>query len=289
MSKQEGPIVTSMEKSERFCNVETVIGQLKALMETVFGMAEQRRAVHEVDCLERMNRKLARVVAEFWDAQPRPRRGKPPSGWSSRPTAKGCRAADQAPLEDHRPRKGPKPNRKKMATLGAVDTIERHRRTPEQIAEALFQDPKNQPAENGKRPAPPHKRVRASLARSPGGRTEPALEAVFGWMRSEIRARDPHTNLPLPCLMDGQGSLWEAAHAHLPQDHLVPIVDLLQVTPRLWKAAYLFYPEQSQAALDFVRDRVLRMLKGEVRSVSFAACAAGVLIVHKYQHFAEAI
>ncbi|MGC1954656.1 MAG: hypothetical protein WA970_19195, partial [Gammaproteobacteria bacterium] len=68
--------------------------------------------------------------------------------------------------------------------------------------------------------------MRASLARSPNGRTEPALEAVFGWMEAEIRARDPHHDLPLPCLMDGQGSLWEAA--------------------------YLFYPEQSQSALDFV-------------------------------------
>jgi hypothetical protein len=154
-----------------------------------------------------------------------------------------------------------------MATLGAVYTIERHRRTPEEVAEALFQDPKDKPAANGKRPEPQHKRVRASLARSPDGRTEPALEAVFGWMAAEIDARDPHHALPLPCLMDGQGSLWEAAYTHLPQDHLVPIVDLLHVTPRLWKAAYLFHPKQSQGAVDFVQDRVLRILKGEVCSV----------------------
>lgn len=79
--------------------------------------------------------------------------------------------------------------------------------------------------------------MRANLARSAGGRTEPALEVVFGWLGSEIRARDPHRGLPLPCLMDGQGSLWEAANRDLPQDNLVPIVDLLQVTPRFWKAA----------------------------------------------------
>jgi hypothetical protein len=67
--------------------------------------------------------------------------------------------------------------------------------------------------------------------------------------------------------MDGQGSLWEAANGYLPQANLVPILDLLHVTPRLWKAAYLFYPEQSPSVLDFVRDCVLRILKGEVRSV----------------------
>ncbi len=39
-----------MEKNERFCNVEALTAQLKALMATVFGMAEQRCAVHEVEC-----------------------------------------------------------------------------------------------------------------------------------------------------------------------------------------------------------------------------------------------
>ena len=393
MSKQKEPIVTSMEKNNQFCNVEAVTGQLKALMETVHGMAEQQCAAHEVeralwqgvlalgrelmqaffdglgdgdegavvvlnggqavrrleqrhrrayqsvfgsfileravygtredqkieyvpldarlqlpedkssyllqewdqalavetpyaqvsatlerilgfsppvDSLERMNRKMANAVAEFWDVQPAPPAREADELVVATADGKGVpirRAADQAPIEDHRPKKGPKPNRKKMATLGAVYTIERHRRTPEEVAEALFQDPQDKPAETKQRPEPQHKRVRASLARSPDGRTEPALETVFGWLDAEIRPRDPHHDRPLPCLMDGQVCLWEAAHRYLPQGNLVPIVDLLHVTPRLWKAAYLFYPKHSQAAVDFVRDRVLRMLKGEVRSV----------------------
>ena len=244
--------------------VETPYAQVSATLEHILGFAQP------VDSLERMNRKMANVVVEFWDAQPPP----PARGEAElvvvTADGKGVpirRAADQAPIEDHRPKKGPKANRKKIATLGAVYTIERHRRTPEQIVEALFQDPKSKPAETNQRPEPPHQRVRASLARSPDGRTEPALEAVFGWMAAEIRARDPDNDRPLPCLMEGQGSLWEAAKSDLPQDHLVPILDWLHVTPRLWKAAYLFYPEQSPSALDFVQDRVLRILKGEVRSV----------------------
>ena len=244
--------------------VETPYAQVSATLERILGFAQP------VDSLERMNRKMANAVAEFWDAQPPPPAREGDALVVVTADGKGvpirC-AADQAAIEDHRPKKGPKPNRKKMATLGAVYTIERHRRTPEEVAEALFQDPKDKPAANGKRPEPQHKRVRASLARSPEGRTEPALETVFGWMAAEIDARDPHHALPLPCLMDGQGSLWEAAYTHLPQDHLVPILDLLHVTPRLWKAAYLFYPKQSQGAVDFVQDRVLRILKGEVCSV----------------------
>ena len=41
--------MTSMEKNNQFCNVEAVTGQLKALMETVHGMAEQQCAAHEVE------------------------------------------------------------------------------------------------------------------------------------------------------------------------------------------------------------------------------------------------
>ena len=244
--------------------VETPYAQVSTTLERILGFSQP------VDSLERMNRKMANAVAEFWETQPPPPAREGGALVVATADGKGVpirRGADQAPIEDHRPKKEPKRNRKKMATLGAVYTIERHRRTPEEVAEALFQDPKDKPAASGKRPEPQHKRVRASLARSPEGRTEPALEAVFGWMEAEICARDPHTNLPLPCLMDGQVSLWEAANRYLPQDNLVPIVDLLHVTPRLWKAAYLFYPKHSPSAVDFVQDRVLRVLKGEVRSV----------------------
>jgi hypothetical protein len=244
--------------------VEMPYAQVNATLERILGFSQP------VDSLERMNRTMASGVAEFWDAQPPPPAREEGERVVATADGKGVpirRPAAEAAIEGHRPKKGPKPNRKKIATLGAVYTIERYRRTPEQIVEALFQDPQDKPAEKGKRPEPQHKRVRASLARSPDGRTEPAIEAVFGWMGAEIRARDPDTHLPLPCLMDGQGSLWEAAHTYLPQENLVPILDWLHVTPRLWKAAYLFYPERSQAAVDFVKDRVLRLLKGEVRSV----------------------
>lgn len=238
--------------------------QVNATLERILGFSQP------VDSLEHMNRTMASGVAEFWDAQPPPPAREDGELVVATADSKGVpirRPAAEAAIEGHRRKKGPKPNRKKMATLGAVYTIERYRRTPEQIVEALFQDPQDKPAEKGKRPEPQHKRVRASLARSPDGRTEPAIEAVFGWMGAEIRARDPDNDLPLPCLMDGQGALWEAANRYLPQDNLVPILDLLHVTPRLWRVAYLFYPERSQAAVDFVRDRVLRLLKGEVRSV----------------------
>jgi hypothetical protein len=191
--------------------VEMPYAQVNGTLERILGFSQP------VDSLERMNRKMASGIAEFWDAQPPPPAREDGERVVATADGKGVPIrgpAAEAAIEGHRPKKGPKPNRKKMATLGAVYTLERYRRTPEQIVEALFQDPQDKSVEHGKRPAPQHKRVRASLARSPDGRTEPAIEAVFGWMGAEIRARDPDTHLPLPCLMDGQGSLWEAAHTY---------------------------------------------------------------------------
>lgn len=86
-------------------------------------------------------------------------------------------------------------------------------------------------------------------------------------MAQETCQRNVSNDKPLVALMDGQESLWQATQAYLPQDNLVPILDLLHVTPRLWKAAYLFHPQQSPAAVDFVKERTLRILQGEVRSV----------------------
>ncbi len=250
--------------------VETPYAQVSATLERILGFSQP------VDSLERMNRKMANAWPSFGTRSHRPQPGKAGELVVVTADGKGVpirRTADQAPIEDHRPKKGPKPNRKKIATLGAVYTIERHQRTPEEEAAKPVRDPKDKTVEKSKRPAPRHKRVRASLARSADGRTEPALNEVFSWMGAEICARDPHHDLPLPCLMDGQGSLWEAANTHLPQDHIVPILDLLHVTPRLWKAAYLFYPGSSE--LRSTLSETVFCASSRARSArSFAVCAA---------------
>ena len=47
----------------------------------------------------------------------------------------------------------------------------------------------------------------------------------------------------------------------------IDVLDLLHVTPRLWQAAHLFHAVNSRDAEQFVRLRVLRILRGEVSSV----------------------
>ena len=49
--------------------------------------------------------------------------------------------------------------------------------------------------------------------------------------------------------------------------HTVDILDLLHVLPRLWTAAHLFHKEGNAEATAFVRQRLLRVLQGQAKSV----------------------
>ena len=67
--------------------------------------------------------------------------------------------------------------------------------------------------------------------------------------------------------MDGQESLWNR-QVELQDDlNSVEILDLLHVTPRLWRAAHVFHTPGSQQAEAFVRQRVGQILHGRVESV----------------------
>jgi hypothetical protein len=68
-------------------------------------------------------------------------------------------------------------------------------------------------------------------------------------------------------LMDGQVSLWEESHRQFGKGSMIEILDILHVTPRLWDAANIFYPEDDNTQIKFMKDRVLRVLKGEAKSV----------------------
>jgi len=223
-----------------------------------------------VDSLERMNRKMSESVPAFWDSLPSPAPSEEGEVMVISADGKGVpmrRPANGAPIEDHQPRKGPKEDGKKVALLGAAYTVDRFPRTPVEVLKSLFRDPAQSPAQPP-RPQPQHKRIRASLERSQQGTTGPAFEEIFAWLAAENQARNPSGQKPLVVLMDGQEPLWDAAQTYLPQgDNTIDILDLLHATPRVWQAAYLFYPERSPPAIEFVKDRVLRILNGEVGSV----------------------
>ena len=82
-------------------------------------------------------------------------------------------------------------------------------------------------------------------------------------MAADIQLRrQPGQTLVL--LTDGQHSLETDRHAHLPEDEqTVDILDLMHVLPRVWEAAHLFHEEGTEEAEQFVRVRLLKILRGE--------------------------
>lgn len=175
---------------------------------------------------------------------------------------------DQAKIEEHKRKKGPKPDRKRMAVVGAVYSVEPFIRTPEQIVEALFLDPEKTSREaKPKRPTLKNKQVVANLTHKANGETLNATVTTFAWIMEQINERNPKSLKTCIALMDGQPSLWEELHRRFEEGSVVEILDILHVTPRLWDAANIFHPNDKASQIIFMKNRVLRVLKGEAKLV----------------------
>ena len=152
-----------------------------------------------------------------------------------------------------RRKKGEKPNKKRMATVGAVYTQPRRVRTPEEVVESLFRTgPRPEGRPPPPRPKPEHKRVFASLKQS--------KDEVIAEVAAEMARRDPKRRKEHVCVADGERALQQRVQKAMPDVTLV--LDLLHVLEYLWKAAYVFHAEGSQAAQDWVKKRVLWVLQG---------------------------
>jgi hypothetical protein len=219
-----------------------------------------------VDSLEQMNVQMAEHVTDFRENRPQPDPVTEGPILVTSGDGKGIvmrrSAADPAPAA-HRS-KGQKASQKRMATVGTAYTVDRYVRTPEDVVATLFREgPKPPP-----RPQPCHKRVWASLPQQDAeGQVRSSLDIVYDWLLNEVAERNPGLAKEMVHLGDGQESLWQARQDHLPARNLTDILDLLHVTPRLWQAAHVFYPEGSDEAEAFARARILRVLRGEVAGV----------------------
>jgi hypothetical protein len=244
--------------------MEEPFGQTAKTVQRILGLKQH------VDSLEHMNQEMAREAETFMWSLPLPPAEEEGEIFVQTADGKGVpirRPADAPPIMDHQHRSGPKPNRKKMATLGAVYSINRVVRTPKEVVESLFRDPR-QPRPKTHRPHPCHKQVYAMMDHiDQYGDAVDGRPAVFGWIAEQIASRHAGSDKPIVCIMDGEEPLW--AMRDVFQDHvrMIDILDLLHVTPRLWDAATLFHPKGSPAAEDFVRERVTRILHGDVSGV----------------------
>src|SRR3712207_2443632 len=103
------------------------------------------------------------------------------------------------PRRHHRRGKGEKANKKQMACVGAVYSIEPFVRKAEDIIDEVLREQKAE-----ERPRPQHKHVWAEMTREIEG--EPpvtAKEGLFCRLTDELAARNLGHDRPVICLMDG--------------------------------------------------------------------------------------
>jgi hypothetical protein len=238
--------------------VEEAFGQVQS---TIARMLELTQSVGS---LEHMNQEMAEEATRYLFNRPVPPAEEEGQIIVASADGKGIvmRRDPEAEAPKAHLSKGDKASQKRMATVGAVYTVDRYVRTPEEVVAALFRDEREKSKD---RPRPQHKRVWASLPQDDGSAS--GMEAVFIWLDWELRLRNPGREKEAVYLCDGQETLWQAVQNELPDTNAVQILDLLHVTPRLWKAAHVFHAEKSQEAEKFVRQRVLRVLQGKAEGV----------------------
>jgi hypothetical protein len=221
-----------------------------------------------VDTAEEHSRQMATHAASFRASQPMP----PPEeeGELLVATADGKGVPMRRPVQpaegctSHRRGKGEKANKKQMAYVGAVYSIDRFPRTADDILDELLRKERAKD-----RPRPQHKHVWAELTRPGEGPRAGSLlhgpSALFAGLAVECHQRDPHRKKTLICLMDGERLLWDQQEDWLAR--AVQILDLLHVNERLWTAAHCFHAEGSSQAEEFVERSLRMLLEGKVDSV----------------------
>lgn len=214
-----------------------------------------------VDSIERMNRQMASSVQEFRETRPAPSPDQEGRILVLTGDNKGIpmrRPRDQVPAGRPR-RKGEKANKKKMATVGCVYTVDPKHRTAQDVVAALFRERRDRSDKGDHEPKAKQKRIWSSLSLE-GSRGQ---DEVFAWMAEEAQGRLGSVQ-DVVCLMDGQDSLWNDREQYLNLEEQVQILDLLHATARVWQAAHLFHREGSEEAVAFAKTRILSILEGKV-------------------------
>ena len=242
------------EWDQSFC-VEDSYAESRRKVEKILGIGQSVRS------LEQMSVSMAESVSAFRASVPRPPANEEGPIVALTADCKGIPmrrdVGQDPPAARGRRKKGEKANKKRMACVGGVYTVDPFVRTAEDVVDEVLRD-----ARKPDRPKPCHKQLRAELTREIDGVEVNAKDRVFGWLAEQVKLRNPRGRKKVVCVMDGERALWKKLLAQVPT--IVCILDLFHVLERLWQAAHCFHPEGSDEAKDFVTDRLLRLLRGEV-------------------------
>lgn len=161
---------------------------------------------------------------------------------------------------DKRLSRGEKRNAKRMATVGAIYTVAPFHRTATDVLSELrdVQDLEKKL----KRPKPEYKRVWATLQQEP--------KDVVRDMFQEAVRRDPTMQKRWVALVDGNETQIRLLqeHAQTLGVQLTIILDIIHVTEYLWKAVTTFNKESTPEAEEWVSERMLGILQGNVSNVA---------------------
>jgi hypothetical protein len=182
--------------------VESPYAQVNQTLERILGFSQSS------DSLERMNRQMSESVSAFEKARPAPPLATAGQLIVASADGKGVpirHPADSPTIAGHRPNRGPKPNRKRMATVGAIYTIEPRVRSPQAVLDALFREPRLTTGAKPDTILPQAKRVKAQLNLEPSAQrtAASATDQIFDWLKAQVLQRQPTTHVPLVLLMDG--------------------------------------------------------------------------------------
>jgi hypothetical protein len=249
-----------LQEWDQLLGVEHAFGKVREVIETIL------RLTQSVDTLEHTNQQMAAAAPVFREEQGPVDMSKEGELLIVTEDNKGIpmvRPVEQKPAGAHRT-KGEKANKKQMACIGCVYSVDRHARAPEQLVATLFRDP-DRPKEQP--PQAQNKRYWAELSRLLDDEEVRGQDLVFQQLEAEIGARR-RPGQWLIHLSDGQASLETDRQTYLPEDaRTIDILDLMHVLPRVWEAAHVFHAEASAEALAFVRVHLTRILHGEIGTV----------------------
>jgi hypothetical protein len=251
----EGEVSYLLQEWDQKLGIETAFGTVAQNLQDLMEIRQP------VDTLERGSRKMAEAAPAFRAAQPAPDPQAEAEFLVASEDNKGVpmvRPAQAAPAgaDD---KKEQRANKKQMACIGVVYTVNPHVRTPSEVIAALFRDPGPRPPSG---PKACQKRYWAELTRKEKGKLVKAQPRVFLHMATDITLRRKPGQILLH-LSDGQLSLETDRNKYLPRDAgTVDILDLLHVLPRLWAVAHLFFLKGTDAARRFVRERLPYVLNG---------------------------
>lgn len=245
--------------------VDNAYTQVNGTLSRILGITQSS------DSLERMNRQMSATVEHFEVTRAAPIPAPANHIIVASADGKGVpirQSATTSTIAGHRPQKGPKPNRKKMAIVGAAYSIEPRVRTPQSVLDSLFRMPHeprtSKPDTPQAKPIDKHLKARLTVKR-PGDPSDVcATDEIFEWLCAQVSQRQPTSSVPVIVLMDGQLSLWQAAQTYLPQSNAIEILDLLHVTSRIWQVVPFWCKAHSDEALLAVKVYVSLILQGQV-------------------------